>query len=393
MTDDTVISAPDTISNVHSSGARRVSDASDCESSSAGGSSHTPSWNRKRPHRLAAPHHPRTLGPGVSGQPENQAQAAPRPAGTEESAQGSAQAAGPRQVSPRGPRARLQTGGQQGGPCSARQLRMSSENTASTGHSSARLLPRQMKARGGGDPEAFPELTGNSRTSSVGTASKLRLTSHLQTSQGLSVFSILTQHLQTLYLSGLNVSSLDPRLSGSAWIPNFARELCHPALGALPQPAQVAGISPAWRARQASGRCGSSAEQPEGSGDPRSQTGVTGSAAAVLQRLASGSSRVHAGICVAFKGVTPCSVTKRRPGAYFHCDTFHQVLKIIMLTPGFPGGSVRKESGCGAKKRSEFCPWSREDPRRWRRQPVSTCPWAAVKSAVWLAARSAATAR
>ena len=74
----------------------------------------------------------------------------------------------------------------------------------------------------------------------------------------LHVFSILTPTPQTLYLSGLNVSSLDPRLSESAWIlilpENFATQLW----GALPQAAQVAGISPAWGVRRASGGRGGS---------------------------------------------------------------------------------------------------------------------------------------
>ena len=74
----------------------------------------------------------------------------------------------------------------------------------------------------------------------------------------LHVFSILTPMPKTLYLSGLNVNSLDLRLSGSAWIlilpENFAAQLW----GALPQPAQVAGISPAWRVRWASSRRGGS---------------------------------------------------------------------------------------------------------------------------------------
>ena len=91
------------------------------------------------------------------------------------------------------------------------------------------------------------------------------------------MFSILTPTPQTLYLSGLNVSSLDPRLSESAWIlilpENFATQLW----GALPQAAQVAGISPGSGVPPAGEVAQENAEQRECSGDtlPDGATGVS----------------------------------------------------------------------------------------------------------------------
>lgn len=117
------------------------------------------------------------------------------------------------------------------------------------------------------------------------------------------MFSILTPTPQTLYLSGLNVSSLDPRLSESAWIlilpENFATQLW----GALPQAAQVAGISPglggpACLRRE---RWLKKTQNSVSAAGTRSQTGRQASATAVPRRLASDSLKYMLGSVWHFK--------------------------------------------------------------------------------------------
>lgn len=165
------------------------------ESSSAGGSSHTPSWNRETAaqirHGASSPENP---GPrSEAGSPRTRAQAAPRPAGARErgAPRAQAQAAGPRQARPEDP-GPASNRGQQGGPCFGPATPRGLRRTHFTGHTH-----RQGSSEANEGPwragilRPFPELTGNSRTSSVRDSVKAASVSASRASQRhLSTYSL-----------------------------------------------------------------------------------------------------------------------------------------------------------------------------------------------------------
>lgn len=146
---------------------------------------------------------------------------------------------------------------------------------------------------------------------------------------------------------------------------NFARELCHPALGRPSSASPGCGYLPSLEGPAGLGQevAQESAEQPEGSGDTLPD-GVTGSATAVLQRLASDSVKYTLGSVWPFKrkSVTPCSVTKAKARSVFSLRHFPSGFEDYNAYPGLSWWLSQKRIWLRRKRLYGSAPGSGRSP-------------------------------
>lgn len=173
----------------------------------------------------------------------------------------------------------------------------------------------------------FPELTGNSRTSSVRDSVKAASVKYLtglskDTSPRILYFNTNTS--DPIFIR-IKCQLLGSQAVGICLDSNFARELCHPALGRPSSASPGCRYLPSLEGPAGLGQevAQDNAEQPEGSGDTLPDA-VTGSATAVPRRLARDSVKYTLGSVWPFKrkSVKPCSVTKAKARRVFSLRYF-----------------------------------------------------------------------